>query len=41
VKAEGSAAMPAGRYSESIFGDAEGFPVSLLGYAPLYDGALA
>ena len=41
VKAEGSAAMPAGRYSECIFVDAEGFPVSLLGYAPLYDGALA
>jgi len=35
VKAESSAAMPAGRYSELIFRDPDGIIVSLLGYAPI------
>lgn len=35
VKRESSPAMPAGRYSEAIFFDPDGIPVSLLGYAPL------
>lgn len=35
VKQEASAAMPAGRYSECVFRDADGFPVSLLGFEPL------
>lgn len=34
VKAEASAAMPAGRYSELIFRDPDGIIVSLLGYTP-------
>lgn len=33
-KSESSAAMPAGRYSELIFRDADGFLVSLLGFSP-------
>lgn len=35
VKREATAAMPAGRYSEAIFIDPDGIPVSLLGYAPI------
>ncbi|MFZ9709005.1 MAG: VOC family protein [Steroidobacteraceae bacterium] len=35
LKAEASAAMPAGRYSELIFRDPDGIIVSLLGYSPL------
>jgi len=35
VKREASAVMPAGRYSELIFFDPDGIPVSVMGYAPL------
>lgn len=34
LKSESSAAMPAGRYSELIFQDPDGFIVSLLGFSP-------
>lgn len=35
VKTTGGDATPPGRYSECIFLDADGFAVSLMGYAPL------
>jgi catechol 2,3-dioxygenase-like lactoylglutathione lyase family enzyme len=35
VKPTGTPAAPAGRYSEVIFFDPDGIPVSLMGYAPL------
>jgi catechol 2,3-dioxygenase-like lactoylglutathione lyase family enzyme len=35
VKTAAGDATPAGRYSEAIFFDPDGIPVSLMGYAPL------
>ncbi len=35
IKTEASAAMPAGIYSEAIFFDPDGIPVSLIGFEPL------